>query len=315
MSFWNDKKVLVTGGHGFLGGYVLEELKRKGCTDILSPTSQECNLVSPYAVEKLLSVNRPDIVLHLAARVGGIGANRERPADFFYQNLMMGIQLFHQSWKNGVKKFVSVGTVCAYPKHTPIPFKEQDLWEGYPEETNAPYGLAKKMLLVAGDAYRAQHEFQSIFLLPANLYGPRDDFSDATSHVIPALIKRCLKAKESGAEELLVWGTGRATREFLYVEDAARAIVNAGEAYDSAEPLNIGTGKEVSIREVVEMIVKLTGFEGKLNWDTSKPDGQPRRCLDTSRAKEAFGFEAGVELEAGLKSTIEWYRQKAVAAS
>ena len=307
MSFWEDKKTLVTGGHGFLGSYVLDELKARGATDILAPTSQECDLTSPYAVEKLLEVNKPNIVLHLAARVGGIGANKARPADFFYQNLMMGVQLFHQSFRQKVDKFVSVGTVCCYPKHTPIPFQEDDLWDGYPEETNAPYGLAKKMLLVAGDAYRDQYDFQSIFLLPANLYGPKDDFSEATSHVIPALIKRCVEAKKSGSEELLVWGTGRATREFLYVKDAARAIVEAAEKYQDPEPLNIGTGEEVSIRELAEQVRDLTGFTGRLRWDQSKPDGQPRRCLDTSRARNAFGFEAEVQLEEGLRETIDWY--------
>ena len=307
MSFWEDKKTLVTGGHGFLGSYVLDELKARGANNILAPTSQECDLTSPYAVEKLLEVNQPNIVLHLAARVGGIGANKARPADFFYQNLMMGVQLFHQSFLQKVDKFVSVGTVCCYPKHTPIPFKEEDLWHGYPEETNAPYGLAKKMLLVAGDAYRDQYDFQSIFLLPANLYGPKDDFSEATSHVIPALIKRCVEAKRSGSKELLVWGTGRATREFLYVKDAARAIVDAAEKYNDAEPVNIGTGAEVSIRELVERIRDLTGFTGDLKWDHSKPDGQPRRCLDTSRARNAFGFEAKVQLADGLRETIDWY--------
>ena len=307
MSFWEDKKTLVTGGHGFLGSYVLDELKARGATDILAPTSQECDLTSPYAVEKLLEVNKPNIALHLAARVGGIGANKARPADFFYQNLMMGVQLFHQSFRQKVDKFVSVGTVCCYPKHTPIPFQEDDLWDGYPEETNAPYGLAKKMLLVAGDAYRDQYDFQSIFLLPANLYGPKDDFSEATSHVIPALIKRCVEAKKSGSNELLVWGTGRATREFLYVKDAARAVVDAAEKYNSTEPVNIGTGAEVSIRELVERIRELTGFTGALKWDHSKPDGQPRRCLDTSRARNAFGFEAKVQLEDGLRETIDWY--------
>lgn len=307
MSFWEDKKTLVTGGHGFLGSYVLDELKARGATEIVAPTSQDCDLTSSYAVEKLLEIHQPNIVLHMAARVGGIGANKARPADFFYQNLMMGVQLFHQSFLHKVDKFVSVGTVCCYPKHTPIPFKEEDLWDGYPEETNAPYGLAKKMLLVAGDAYRNQYDFQSIFLLPANLYGPKDDFSEATSHVIPALIKRCVEAKKSGSEELLVWGTGRATREFLYVKDAARAIVEAAEKYQDPEPLNIGTGQEVSIRELVEQIRDLTGFAGRLRWDQSKPDGQPRRCLDTSRARNAFGFEAEVQLEEGLRETIDWY--------
>jgi GDP-L-fucose synthase len=255
----------------------------------------------------MLSDTRPDVVIHLAARVGGIGANRAHPADFFYDNLMMGAQLMHESWRAGIDKFVAVGTVCAYPKHTPVPFRESDLWDGYPEETNAPYGLAKKMLLVQAQAYRAQYGFNAIYLLPVNLYGPGDNFDPADSHVIPALIRKIVEAKERNVPAVDVWGTGRATREFLYVGDAARGIVSAAERYDGSEPVNIGSGMEISIRELAGLIARIVGYDGQLAFDSTKPDGQPRRCLDTSRAEEWFGFRAETEFASGLQHTVEWY--------
>lgn len=307
VNFWKGKTVLVTGGSGFLGSALLDKLHTLPVEQVFAPTSQECDLTVAGNAEQLLDRCKPDIVLHLAARVGGIGINRQKPAEFFYDNLMMGMQLFHASWKAGVEKFVSVGTVCAYPKHTPVPFKEENLWDGYPEETNAPYGLAKKMLLVAGQAYRQQYGFQSIFLLPVNLYGPGDNFDPESSHVIPALIRKCLEARDSGSSELRVWGTGRPTREFLYVDDAARGILLAAEHHGSGQPVNLGSGQEISIEKLAEKIAELTGFEGELVWESDKPDGQPRRCLDISRAQELFGFTAQVSFEEGLKSTIEWY--------
>lgn len=313
MSFWAGKKVLVTGGSGFLGSALLGRLRALPVEQVFAPTSRECDLTVAGNAVQLLDRCKPDIVLHLAARVGGIGVNREKPAEFFYDNLMMGMQLFHAGWQAGVEKFVSVGTVCAYPKHTPVPFKEDDLWNGYPEETNAPYGLAKKMLLVAGQAYRQQYDFQSIFLLPVNLYGPGDNFNPESSHVIPALIRKCLEARDSGSSELRVWGTGQPTREFLYVDDAARGILLAAEHYESTEPVNLGSGQEISIKKLAEKIAELTGFEGELVWESDKPDGQPRRCLDITRARDLFGFTAQVGFEEGLKSTIEWYRQARTA--
>jgi len=305
-----DKKIVVTGGAGFLGSFVVEKLKERGCWDIFVPRSADYDLVDREACKKLYRDARPDIVIHLAARVGGIGANRLNPGSFFYDNLMMGVQLIEEGRLWGLKKFVALGTICAYPKFTPVPFKEENLWNGYPEETNAPYGLAKKMLLVQSQAYRSQYGFNSIYLLPVNLYGPRDNFDPESSHVIPALIKKCFDAVKDRSESITVWGTGNATREFLYVDDAAEGIVLAAERYDKGEPVNLGAGFEISIRDLVLLIAKLTGFKGEIIWDTTKPDGQPRRCLDTSRALKEFGFRAKTGFEEGLKKTIEWYRDK-----
>lgn len=307
-NFWNGKKVVVTGGAGFLGNFVTQKLKKRGVTNIFIPTIEEYDLVQPEAINRLLNTAKPEVIIHLAAHVGGIGANREHPAEFFYDNLMMGVQLIHQAWKNNIQKFVAIGTVCAYPKFTPVPFKEDDLWNGYPEETNAPYGLAKKMLLVQAQAYRQQYGFNAIFLLPVNLYGPGDNFNLETSHVIPALIRKCIEAEERNEKELVVWGDGSPTREFIFVEDAAEAIVAATEKYNGQEPVNIGSGYEIKVRDLAELIARLTGFTGKIIWDTSKPNGQPRRCLDTERAEKLFGFRAQVGFEEGLKRTIEWYR-------
>ena len=309
MNFWDTKRVVVTGGAGFLGSFVVEKLQERGCPYIFVPRSRDYDLRDLGAIRRMLKDAKPDIVIHLAARVGGIGANRTHPAEFFYDNLIMGVQLFHESWRFGVEKFVAIGTVCAYPKHTPVPFKEEDLWNGYPEETNAPYGLAKKMLLVQSQAYRQQYGFNSIFLLPVNLYGPRDNFDLETSHVIPALIRKCIEAKERGDDHIVVWGTGKPTREFLYVEDAAEGILLATERYNESEPVNLGSGIEISIKDLVHLIARLTGFEGKIVWDTSKPDGQPRRCLDTSKAERLFGFKAKTPFEEGLRKTIEWYKK------
>lgn len=312
MGFWETRKVLVTGGTGFLGSFVTARLKAVGCPEVVTFRSREYDLRSPLEIERLLAQTRPDVIIHLAARVGGIGANQEHPAEFFYDNLMMGVQLLHRAWQTGVEKFVAVGTVCAYPKFTPIPFKEEDLWNGYPEETNAPYGLAKKMLLVQSQAYRQQYGYNSIFLMPVNLYGPRDNFDPAFSHVIPALIKRCLETKEAGREALTVWGTGTPTREFLYVEDAAEGIVLAAQKYNGDQPVNLGSGQEISIRDLAEKIADLTGFAGRIGWDATKPDGQPRRALDTSRAEREFGFKARTDFDQGLKKTIDWYLENRV---
>lgn len=305
---WKDKKTVVTGGSGFLGSFVVGKLKARGCENIFVPRSRDYDLVDGSACKRLYEDAKPDIVIHLAAKVGGIGANRENPGKFFYDNLMMGVQLMEEGRKYGLKKFVAIGTICAYPKFTPVPFKEDDLWNGYPEETNAPYGLAKKMLLVQSQAYRQQYGFNSIYLLPVNLYGPRDNFDPSISHVIPALIKKCVDAVEEGARSITVWGTGKATREFLYAEDAAEGILLASEKYDKSDPVNLGAGFEISIKDLTALIVKLTGFTGEVTWDTAKPDGQPRRQLDTSRAKEEFGFVAKTGFEEGLKKTIDWYR-------
>lgn len=309
MGFWKNKRVVVTGGAGFLGKFVVNELRRKGCAKIFVPLEQEFDLKDLSAIKRLLKLAKPDIIIHLAAVVGGIGANRENPGKFFYDNLIMGIQLMEQARLFGVKKFVAIGTICAYPKFTKVPFKEKDLWNGYPEETNAPYGLAKKMLLVQSQAYRQQYEFNSIYLLPVNLYGPGDNFSPASSHVIPALIKKCCDAIDQNESTVTVWGTGKATREFLYVEDAARGIVLAAEKYNRPEPVNLGAGFEISIKKLVSLIVGLTGFKGKIIWDRKKPDGQPRRQLDISRAKREFGFKAKISFKKGLKETIDWYRK------
>jgi GDP-L-fucose synthase len=303
------RKVTVTGGAGFLGSHVVRRLVERGA-DVFVPRSRDFDLVSGDAVRRLYTEKRPDIVIHLAAQVGGIGANRENPGRFFYENLMMGVQLMEEGRRAGIEKFVGIGTVCAYPKFTPVPFREDDLWNGYPEETNAPYGLAKKMLLVQAQAYREQYGFHAIYLLPVNLYGPGDNFDPSTSHVIPALIKKCVEAADKNAAEVEVWGTGSASREFLYVDDCAEAIVLATERYDGVEPVNIGAGREIKVKDLVERIAALTGFQGRIHWDTSKPDGQPRRCLDVSRAAEAFGFRAATSLEEGLKRTVDWYRNE-----
>jgi GDP-L-fucose synthase len=306
--FWRNSRVLVTGGHGFLGSFVVERLKAAGCPHVFTPRSREYDLRHETDVVRLLADTRPDLILHLAAVVGGIGANRDNPGRFLYENLIMGTLLMEQARRAGVRKFLTIGTICSYPKFTPVPFHEDDLWNGYPEETNAPYGLAKKMLLVQGQAYRQQYDFNSIHLLPVNLYGPRDNFDPASSHVIPALIKKCVEAVENRAPTLPVWGTGRATREFLYAADAAEGILLAAERYDGAEPVNLGAGFEISIKDLAEKIAHLTGFAGIITWDSSKPDGQPRRSLDTSRATAAFGFRAHTSFDEGLRHTIEWYR-------
>jgi len=302
------KRVAVTGGAGFLGSHVVAELRGAGCADVFVPRSREYDLRRADGVARMYADARPEIVIHLAAVVGGIGANRENPGRFFYDNLTMGVEMMEQGRIGGVEKFVAIGTVCAYPKFTPVPFSEDDLWNGYPEETNAPYGLAKKMLLVQAQAYREQYGFNAIYLLPVNLYGPRDSFDPAKSHVIPALIKKCMDAVAARASRIEVWGTGAASREFLFVEDCARAIVLATENYDKPEPVNLGAGREITIRELVTLIAKLTGFKGEIAWDASKPDGQPRRCLDVSRAEREFSFRATTDFETGLKQTIEWYR-------
>ncbi|MGQ9833169.1 MAG: GDP-L-fucose synthase family protein [Candidatus Villigracilaceae bacterium] len=333
--FWSDKRVIVTGGAGFLGSFVVEKLIARGAADILVPRIEFYDLTDRDDICRLLDdammppAQRPAhlnitgfkpsdlaafqpanlIIIHLAAHVGGIGANREHPAEFFYDNLMMGVELMHQAWKRGVGKFVAIGTVCAYPKFTPVPFKEDDIWNGYPEETNAPYGLAKKMLLVQAQAYRQQYGFNAIYLLPVNLYGPRDNFDLNSSHVIPALIRKCLEAQQRGDKEIVAWGDGSPTREFLYVEDAAEGILTATEKYNGPEPVNLGSGYEISIKDLTEMIIRLTGFQGKLTWDTTKPNGQPRRGLDVSRAYTYFGWKAQMPFEEGLRRTIEWYKE------
>lgn len=307
-SFWSGKRICVTGGAGFLGSFVTAKLTEKGAADIFIPKIEEYDLVDLNSVRKMLDDSRPDIIIHLAAQVGGIGANQAHPAEFFYSNLMMGVQLIHESWKRGIEKFIALGTICAYPKFTPIPFKEENLWDGYPEETNAPYGLAKKMLLVQSQAYRQQYGFNSIFLMPVNLYGPRDNFHPDSSHVIPALIRKCLEAKAAGAKSIEVWGDGSPTREFLYVEDAAEGILLAAEKYNDSEPVNLGSGMEISIKDLVQLIARLTGFEGQVVFDISKPNGQPRRRLDVARAEREFGFKAAIGFEEGLRRTIDWYK-------
>jgi GDP-L-fucose synthase len=299
--------VVVTGGAGFLGSCVVEKLRERGCTEVFVPRSKDYDLREKQAVVRLYQNSRPDIVIHLAAVVGGIGANRKYPGRFFYDNAIIGIQVIEQARLHGVEKFVCVGTICAYPKFTPVPFKEENLWNGYPEETNAPYGLAKKMLLVQLQAYRQQYGFNGIYLLPVNLYGPRDNFDPEYSHVIPAIIKKCVDAKAKREEEIVAWGSGKASREFLYVEDAAEGIVLAAERYNQANPVNLGSGGEITIKDLVHLIAQLTGFEGKIVWDPSKPDGQPRRSLDTSKAERLFRFKAKTPLQEGLQRSIEWY--------
>jgi GDP-L-fucose synthase len=301
---------MVTGGAGFLGRAVVRRLQGGGVGDIFVPRSTDFDLRTSEGIGRALSVGEPDVVIHLAAVVGGIGANRENPGRFFHDNAVMGIELMEQARLAGVKKFVQIGTVCSYPKFTPVPFREDDLWSGYPEETNAPYGLAKKMLLVQGQAYREQYGFDVIHLIPVNLYGPGDNFDPASSHVIPALIKKCVDARERGDDHIEVWGTGSASREFLYVDDAAEGIVLATERYDGAEPVNLGVGREITIRDLVELIVDLTGFRGEIRWDPTKPDGQPRRALDTSRAQQRFGFVATTTFDEGLRQTVKWYEQQ-----
>ena len=305
--FWQHRRVVVTGGAGFLGSYVVEKLHERGCAHIFVPRRADYDLRQMANVRRMYDDTRPDIVIHLAAVVGGTGANREHPGEFFYDNLMMGAQLMEEARRREIEKFVAIGTICAYPKFTPVPFKEENLWDGYPEETNAPYGLAKKMLLVQSQAYRQQYGFNSIFLLPVNLYGPRDNFDLNTSHVIPALIRKCLEAREQGDDHIVVWGDGSPTREFLYVEDCAEGILLAVERYNESGPVNLGSGHEISIKELVNLVARMTGFEGEIVWDTSKPNGQPRRCLDTSRAQELFGFQAQTPFEEGLTRTIRWY--------
>ena len=303
-----EKRITITGGRGFLGKHLIRTFEERGYEHILVADLPEYNLIRPEAIRRLYDEQRPDIVIHLAAKVGGIGFNQENPGSLFYENIMMGVPLLHEGFLRKLKKFVALGTICAYPKFAPVPFREEDLWNGYPEETNAPYGLAKKMMLVQSQSYRQQYGFNSIFLLPVNLYGPGDNFDPRSSHVIPALIKKCVDAVEQDGKEIIVWGSGAATREFFYVEDAAEAIVLATEKYDKSDPVNIGAGFEISIRDLVALIVELTGFRGRSVWDATRPDGQPRRMLDTTRAFNEFGFRARTDFRAGLTKTIAWYR-------
>ncbi len=307
--FWGGRRVLVTGGNGFLGSQILEQLEALEARHVQAPTVAEYDLTDITAVRDVITDSKPDIVIHLAAEVGGIGANREQPGRFFYANMVMGVHMIEEARRAGVEKFVQLGTICAYPKHTPVPFHEADLWNGYPEETNAPYGIAKKALLVQLQAYRAQYDFNGVYLLPVNLYGPRDNFDPRSSHVIPALIRKMVEAVDDGREEVFLWGTGKASREFLYVEDCARAVLLAAEHYDGSEPVNLGTGSEITIGDLAHRVASEVGFAGRLTYDPSKPDGQPRRCLDTSRAVERFGFRAQVPFEEGLRRTVAWYQE------
>jgi GDP-L-fucose synthase len=315
MGFWDKKRVTVSGGNGFLGSFVVEKLKAAGCKEIFSPRSREYDLREKSQAEKLFRDAKPDIFIHLAAVVGGIGANRENPGKFFYDNATMGINSIEAARVAGIEKFVCAGTICSYPKFTPVPFREDEIWNGYPEETNAPYGLAKKMLLVQLQSYRQQYGMNGIYLTPVNLYGPRDNFDLESSHVIPALVRKCLEAKAQRAPEIVAWGTGNATREFLYVEDAAEAIVTAAERYDKPELVNLGSGEEISIMELLELVCETTGYRGTIRWDATKPDGQPRRCLDTSRAAAEFGWRATTKLRDGLAKTIAWYEEHAPSAT
>ncbi len=310
MTFWNNKRVVVTGGGGFLGSHVVDLLEEENCLEIVVPRKTQYDLVHMKDVYRLYDDARPDIVIHLAASVGGIGANMQNPGSFFYENLMMGTQMMEVGRQCHIEKFIAMGTVCAYPKFTPVPFREEDLWNGYPEETNAPYGLAKKMLAVQSQAYRTQYNFNSIFLLPANLFGPRDNFNEQSSHVIPALIQKCIQARRTGQERILLWGTGEASREFLYVTDAAKAIILASERYAESKPLNLGNGQEIRIKDLLEIIQRLTKFKGKVDWNSEMPDGQPRRSLNISKMEENLGFSPVVSLEDGLRKTIEWYEKK-----
>lgn len=312
-AFWHGRRVMVTGGGGFLGQAVVHQLEAAGADQVFVPRSREYDMRTPAGIQAALTRGEPQMVLHLAAVVGGIGAMRENPGRYFYENAIMGIELMEQARLAAVEKFVTIGTVCSYPKFAPVPFREDDLWDGYPEETNAPYGLAKKMLLVQGQAYREQYGFNVIHLIPVNLYGPGDNFDPATSHVIPALIRKCIEARDAGRPFIEVWGTGNASREFIYVDDAARGIVLASERYDRPEPVNLGVGDEITIRELVELIAQLAGFTGEIRWDRSKPDGQPRRKLNTDRARESFGFVATTPFADGLRETIRWYETAAVA--
>jgi GDP-L-fucose synthase len=313
MSISKTDRIVITGGAGFLGSFVIEKLKARGYTNLIVPRRREYDLTSEAGAERIYRDHKPQVILHLAAEVGGIGANRDNPGRYFFANMSMGLHLIEGARKHGLKKFVQVGTICAYPKFTPVPFKEADLWTGYPEETNAPYGIAKKALLVMLQGYREQYELNGIYLLPVNLYGPRDNFDLHTSHVIPALIRKCVEAKRRGDREIQAWGTGSASREFLYVEDCAEGIVLSMERYESPDPMNLGSGREITIKALTELVAKLSGFEGKIVWDPTKPEGQPRRCLDVSRAKEQIGFVAGTSLEDGLRKTIAWYEQQTAA--
>ncbi len=316
--YWRGKRAIVTGGAGFLGSHVTRVLREHGASDIFIPFIEDYNLVDPNEIRRMyanaLKGVEPGsvVVIHLAANVGGIGANQDHPAEFFYDNLMMGVALMHEAYRNGLRKFVAIGTVCAYPKFTPVPFKEENLWNGYPEETNAPYGLAKKMMLVQAQAYRQQYGFNGIFLLPVNLYGPGDNFNLQTSHVIPALIRKAVEAKEQGAPQIFLWGDGSPTREFLYVEDAAEGIVAAAERYDRPDPVNLGSGFEISIKELAGLIIRLVGYEGTIAWQTDKPNGQPRRALDVSRAREYFGWQAKMSFEDGIRKTVAWFQENRV---
>ncbi|MCJ7701375.1 MAG: GDP-L-fucose synthase [Anaerolineales bacterium] len=307
--FWANRRVCVTGGAGFLGSFVQETLLERGAKKIFVPRIEDYDLTDLPSVRRMLDDAKPDIIIHLAALAGGIGANRARPAEFFYKNLMMGVPLMHESWARGVEKFVAIGTICAYPKFSPIPFREVNLWDGYPEETNAPYGLAKKMLLVQAQAYREQYGFNAIYLLPVNLYGPRDNFNLETSHVIPALIRKMVEAQQGGESQVVLWGDGSPTREFFFAGDAALGIALSAERYNDSQPVNLGSGMEISIKDLAELIARLTGFDGEIIWDTSKPNGQPRRALDVSRANDYFGFEAKMPFEEGLRRTIQWFRE------
>lgn len=307
MMHFRDKRIIVTGGSGFLGSHLVQRLRQSGCSRVFAPTHKEVDLTQGDAIDQLFNEHKPEIVIHGAAVVGGIGANRANPGRFFYENAIMGIQLIESARRHGVEKTIVLGTICAYPKFTPVPFREEDLWSGYPEETNAPYGLAKKMMLVQCQAYREQYGMNAIFVLPVNLYGPRDNFDLQSSHVIPALIRKCIEATQAGREEIVLWGDGSPTREFLYVEDAVDGILQATEKYDKSDPVNLGSGVEISIRDLATLIAQLTGFKGRIVWDTSQPNGQPRRCLDVSRAEQEFGFKAATPFEVGLRKTIDWY--------
>ena len=310
MKIDRNSRIAITGGHGFLGTYLVNKFRTQGYRNIFAPGKDDYDLRDARQIARMYKKGRPDVVIHLAARVGGVGANSKYPGEYFYDNLIMGVQMMEYARQYKVKKFVAIGTICAYPKYTAVPFKEEGLWNGYPEETNAAYGLAKKVLLVQAQAFRAQYGFNAIYLLPVNLYGPGDSFHPEDSHVIPAIIRKCFEAIRQKKKEVVLWGTGRATREFLYVDDCAEAICSATEKYDGQDPVNIGTGAEIPIKEIATLIARLTGFKGKIRWDRTKPDGQPRRCLDTSKAAKYFGFRAKTNLERGLKRTIDWYRQK-----